>query len=96
MAFDGETLVKGSKDPEPDLARVLLSKGIIGKVMVMDANTGKHRTTVNIEAAAKLRTVETGTCPRFRRLETCAGSPPAGEDDYLVLPTLPDSDKAIA
>jgi hypothetical protein len=26
--------------------------------MVMDDNTGKHRTTVNIEKAAKLRTTE--------------------------------------
>ena len=53
--FDGETVVKGSRDPETDLARALLAKGITGTVMVMDANTGQHRTTVNIEAAAKLR-----------------------------------------
>ena len=86
VAFGGETLVEGSKDPETDLARALLARGIVGKVMVMDAITMKHRTTVNIEKAAKLRMVETGTHPRFRMAETYAGSPPAGEDD--LLPTL--------
>jgi hypothetical protein len=94
--FGGETVVKGSRDPETDLARALLAKGITGMVMVMDANTGKHRTTVNIEAAAKLRTVESGSCPRFRKVEACAESPPTGEDD-LILPTMPaDSDEAVA
>jgi hypothetical protein len=96
VSFDGGIVVKGSRDPETDLARALLSKGTTGQVMVMDANTGKHRSTVNIEKAAKLRTVETGTYPRFRRVETYAESPPVGEDDYLVVPTLPDSNKAIA
>ena len=59
----------------------------------MDANTGKHRSTVDIEKAAKSRTVESGFCPRFRRVEVCAESPPTGEDD-LILPTMPgDGDK---
>jgi hypothetical protein len=54
--------------------------------MVLDANTGEHRTTVNIKAAAKLRTVESGTYPRFRKVEACAELSPIGEDD-LVVPT---------
>jgi hypothetical protein len=96
VTFDGETVVKGSRDPETDLARALLAKGITGKVRVMDANTHGHRSTVDIEKAAKVRAVETGTYPRFRKAETCAESPPAGEDD-LVVPTMPgDDDKAVA
>ena len=96
MTFDGETVVKGSRDPETDLARALLAKGITGMVKVLDANTKRRRTTVNIEKAAKLRTVESATYPRSRKAEACAESPPAGEDD-LVVPTMPgDDDKAVA
>jgi hypothetical protein len=95
--FDGETVVKGSRDPETDLARALLAKGLTGTVMVMDASTGKHRTTVNIEAAAKLRTEEGPYGPRFVRFrETVVERPHTGEED-LVLPTMPgDDDKAVA
>jgi hypothetical protein len=95
--FDGETVVKGSRDPETDLARALLAKGITGTVMVMDANTGQHRTTVNIEAAAKPRTEEGPygpRCVRFR--ETVVERPHTGEENYSVVPTLPDTDKAVA
>jgi len=92
--FDGETVVKGSRDPETDLARALLAKGITGTVMVMDTNTGQHRTTVNIEVAAKLRTEEGPYGPRFVRFrETVVERPHAGEED-LVLPTMPGDDEA--
>jgi hypothetical protein len=95
VTFNGETVVNGSRDPETDLARALLAKGITGMVKVLDANTGKHRTTVNIEKAAKLRTVEAPHGPVFvnhRPLD----QPYAGEDD-LVVPTMSlDDDKAVA
>ena len=94
MTSGGETLVKGSRDPETDLARALLARGLTGKVMAMDANTGKHRSTVDIEQAAKLRT-ESGTYPRFRKAEACAGTPYTGEDD-LVMPTMPVDDNEAA
>jgi len=55
-------------------------------VKVLDANTKKHRTSIDIEIAAKLRTVESGTYPRFRRVEACAGTPYTGDDD-IVMPT---------
>jgi hypothetical protein len=62
----------------------------------MDANTHEHRSTVDIEKAGKVRAVETGTYPRFRKAEACAETPYTGEDD-LVLPTIPgDSDEAVA
>jgi hypothetical protein len=94
VTFDGETLVEGSRDPETD---ALLDKGIVGTVMVLDVITGTHRTTVNIEAAAKLRTEAGPYGPRFVRFrETVVGRPHTGEDD-LVVPTMPgDDDKAVA
>ena len=54
VVFEGETIVTGSPDPDSDLARVLLARGITGKVRL-----GGARTIIDIEAAAKLRTAET-------------------------------------
>lgn len=54
----GETIIKGSRDLETDLARALLCRGMTGAIKVLDANTRKHRTTINLEKAARLRTVE--------------------------------------
>jgi hypothetical protein len=79
VEFEGVLIVRDSRDPETDLARALASRGMIGPVKMIDATTGKHRTTVNIEKAARRTTVETGTYPRFRRAETCAGPPYAGQ-----------------
>jgi hypothetical protein len=53
-----EIIVSDSRDPEMDLARALLSRGIKGEVTVLDGRTGKARTLVNIEKAAKLRVTE--------------------------------------
>jgi hypothetical protein len=58
VTFDGETIVAGSRGPECDAARVLLARGVTGSLVILDANTGKLRTTVNIEAAAKLTVAE--------------------------------------
>ena len=91
VSFDGEIIVKGSRDPEPDLARALLAKGITGTIAVHDANTGKHRSTVDIEKAAKVRTEERPHGPRFVKYQQAVvDRPPAGEEP-LVLPTLPPS-----
>src|SRR5262249_28483886 len=54
VEFEGEVLVRGSKDAECDLARALLAKGISGTVTVLDGASGRPRCIVNIEAAAKL------------------------------------------
>src|SRR5262249_38499885 len=54
VSFRGERIVTASRDPECDLARVLFARGIVGKIKVMDAITGTHRSTINIEKAAKL------------------------------------------
>jgi hypothetical protein len=66
VEFDGELIVKNSKDAECDAARALLAKGITGKITVVDAKTGKPRTIVNIEKAAKVTVSETQSHgPRF-------------------------------
>ena len=52
VVFDGEIIVTGSPDPDFDLARVLLARGITGKVRL------GNRTIIDIETAAKLRTAE--------------------------------------
>ena len=91
VTFRGETVVKGSRDPETDLARALLSRGITGMVKVMDANTTKHRCTVDIEKAAKLRTEEGPNGPRFVKFRQTVVEPPYdGERDSLGIP-LPEA-----
>jgi hypothetical protein len=79
VVFAGEIIVERSRDPETDLARALLARGYTGTVTMLDGVTGKPRTLIIIEKAAKLRTVETGTYPRFRRIETCAERPSAAQ-----------------
>ena len=66
VEFDGEVIVKNSKDAECDAARVLLARGIGGKITMVDAKTGNPRTIVNIEKAAKVTISETRShSPRF-------------------------------
>ena len=66
VEFDGQLVVTNSKDAECDLARVLLSRSINGVVTVFDAITGKPRTSVNIEKAARFTVLETRRRgPRF-------------------------------
>jgi hypothetical protein len=80
VIFHGEVLVERSRDPECDAARSLLAKGIIGCLTMLDGKTGKPRTIIDIEKAAKLRTVETGNAPRFRN-EICAEGSQTAETD---------------
>ena len=84
VVFEGEIIVTDSRDPEHDLARALLARGIKGKVTLHDGPTRKPRTVVNIEKAAPW-------CA-----EVSDSSPHTGEDGYLVLTTMPDDDKAVA
>jgi hypothetical protein len=58
VLLDGDLVITGSPDPEPDLARVLRSRGMTGKVTLFDGIAGKPRTIIDIEAAAKVRTSE--------------------------------------
>src|SRR5262245_43153566 len=96
VEFAGEIIVERSRDPETDLARALLARGHTGTVTMLDGATGKRRTVINIEKAAKVRTVETGSAPRFRCIETCAESPPAAETPMGDRRTLKDTDLVVA
>jgi hypothetical protein len=76
--FDGETIVDRSRDPETDLARSLLARGIPGTVTMVDGATGRHRSTINIEKAAKLSTAEGPL--RFIAYRGRLDRSPGGED----------------
>jgi hypothetical protein len=58
VRFLGEVIVRRSIQPELDAARILLARGITGSITFIDDKTGKSRTIVNIEAAAKLSVAE--------------------------------------
>jgi hypothetical protein len=89
VEFDGDLIVQGSRDPEHDLARGLLARGLTGKVTIFDGVTGKPRTIVNIENAAKWCVGSNLDLYRWKPSESGNSRPPAAEDD-IVLPTLPD------
>jgi hypothetical protein len=52
VEFDGDLIITDSRDPEHDLARALLARGLTGIVTLIDGKTGKPRTTIDIEKAA--------------------------------------------
>ena len=89
VEFDGDLIVQGSRDPDHDLARALLARGLTGKVTIFDGVTGKPRTIVNIENAAKWCVGSNLDRYLWKPRESGNSRPPAAEDD-LVLPTLPD------
>jgi hypothetical protein len=61
----GKLLVQRSRDPECDAARALLAKGITGKLTLLDGKSGKPRSIIEIERAARLSTEEGPRGPRF-------------------------------
>ena len=66
LVFEGETIVKGSTTPELNACRVLLARGLTGKLEIFDAVTNKPRSIVDIEKGAKLTVTETRTVgPKF-------------------------------
>jgi hypothetical protein len=80
VRFGKELVVKGSREPELDLARVLLARGITGTVTLRDGSTGKPRTTIQIERAALLSVEEGPNGPRFvKRHKTCVARSQTGE-----------------
>ena len=57
--FDGEQLVTGSRNPECDLARALLARGIVGKVKLLV--DGKEQMMIDVEKLARLTVEESQT-----------------------------------
>jgi hypothetical protein len=88
VSFRSEYIVANSRDPECAAARVLRGCGITGKVKVIDANTGRCRSVINIELAARV-VAEEGPCgPRFVkfRQQTVGDRSPSHEEHlpYMV------------
>jgi hypothetical protein len=65
VVFRGKLLVERSRDPDCDAARALLAQGFTGKLTLLDGKTGKPRSVVNIEYAARRRAEEGPRGPRF-------------------------------
>ena len=93
VVFDGEIIVTDSRDPEHDLARALLARGIKGKVTLPSR---KPRTVVNIEKAAPWCVGSNLERYKWKAPEVSDSSPHTGEDECLVVPTLQADDKAVA
>ena len=74
VLFEGRLLVDRSRDPECDAARALVAKGITGKLTMLDGKSGRPRTIIDIEKAARLTCEETGGVPRFRKYRQRGGS----------------------
>jgi hypothetical protein len=83
VTFSGETIVSNSRDPEHDLARALLARGITGVVEVIDRPTGKPRSRVNVEAAAKRGIGSNLDRYDWKPHEVGKDSPPAGDRSPL-------------
>ena len=95
VLFEGTLLVDRSREPELDAARALLVQGITGKLTMCDGKTGKPRTVINIEKAARLTVREDrSSSPRLVRWkpmptdlngrQTCDGEPYSPETDLEV------------
>ena len=79
-----------SRDPECDLARVLLAKDSIGEVTMLDAKTGKPRTVIDIAKAAELCVSEESRDGlRIRKYRGSPDSTPPTAEDEVVLVTMP-------
>ena len=74
VLFEGQLLVGDSRDPECDAARALVAKGLTGKLTMLDGETGRPRTIIDIEKAARFTLEETGGVPRFRKHRERGGS----------------------
>src|SRR4026209_3012982 len=54
IIFEGDLLVCCSRAPECDAARMLLCRGYTGTLQMLDGKTGRPRTIIDIERAARL------------------------------------------
>jgi hypothetical protein len=68
VILDGRLLVDQSRDPECDAARALLAMGHTGRLHMLDGKTGRPRTIIDIEKAAKVTTKEGRHGPYFAKL----------------------------
>ena len=85
VIYGGKLLVERSRDPECDAARALLAKGITGKLTLLDGKTGRPRTIIDIEKAAKLTVREDRM-----RFAKWAPYPQKGAESGAVAPPSPE------
>ena len=85
VIYDGKLLIERSRDPECDAARALMAQGITGKLTLLDGKTGKPRTIINIEKAAKLRVSEESKNGLRIRKHDPAGWPYSHEEGSEVV-----------
>jgi hypothetical protein len=81
VALGDEVIVSNSLNPECNAARVMLARGVTGKLTIVDAATGRPRTVVNIEKAAKVNATEGPYGPKFKPVQTGPESPCTAEAD---------------
>ena len=80
VLYDGKLLVDRSRDPECNAARALLAKGITGKLTMLDGKTGKPRSIIDVEKAARLTVSEENRDGlRFRPYRHADNSPHSPE-----------------
>ena len=58
VLLGGEVIIRRSRDPEYDAARVLHARGLGGRFRTIDVRTGRPRMILDIAKAAKLATIE--------------------------------------
>jgi hypothetical protein len=96
--LDGELVLERSRDPECDLARVLLGRGITGMVDVHDGNTGKVRTQVNVEKLATCTVREDRAkgpmLVKWKPYSTVEGDGYSREDGLVATTMPPDASEA--
>jgi hypothetical protein len=83
VLVDGEAIVSDSRDPEHDLPRALLRRGIVGVVEIIDGRTGKPRSRTDVEVASKRGVGSNLDRYRCKPREIGKDTPPAGETNPL-------------
>ena len=65
VLMDGERIVTRSRNPDTDVARALLARGITGKLTILDGEAKTPRLRLDIERAAKITVSEDQRRMRF-------------------------------
>ena len=80
VILDGKLLVERSRDPEYDAARALVARGFTGTLTLLDGKTGKPRTIIDTEEAARLRCREGRSAPYFAKYDETSPSASPGPE----------------
>jgi hypothetical protein len=80
VLFEGKLLVERSRESELDACRAMFAQGVTGKLTILDGKTGRPRSIVDIEKAAKL-TVKEGPLRFVKTQETMPDQPHSPETD---------------